>query len=287
MSKANLAEVKTERPVSLIEKIAQRFSMEPEKLLSTLKATAFKVKDGEATNEQMAALLIVSDQYGLNPFTKELFAFPDKKNGIVPVVSVDGWARIINDHGALNGIEFRYSEKTVELPGAKPCPEWCEVSISRKDRDKPIVVREYLDEVYRHPFKGQSGYEVVGPWQTHTKRFLRHKTLIQGARIAFGFSGIYDEDEAQRIIEMGDAEVVSKQPIAEPQRKSAPAAEVIPVQQSESSITESHIKFLRSKLFAEGISEADMFMTFGVEKYEDLKVSQVNEIAAWAKSHGK
>jgi TRAP-type uncharacterized transport system substrate-binding protein len=30
---------------------------------------------------------------------------------------------------------------------------------------------------------------------------LRHKTLIQGARIAFGFAGIYDEDEAKRIIE--------------------------------------------------------------------------------------
>jgi hypothetical protein len=29
----------------------------------------------------------------------------------------------------------------------------------------------------------------------------RHKSLIQAARIAFGFSGIYDEDEAERITE--------------------------------------------------------------------------------------
>lgn len=28
---------------------------------------------------------------------------------------------------------------------------------------------------------------------------LRHKALIQCARVAFGFSGIYDEDEARRI----------------------------------------------------------------------------------------
>jgi len=28
---------------------------------------------------------------------------------------------------------------------------------------------------------------------------LRHKALIQAVRVAFGFSGIYDEDEAQRI----------------------------------------------------------------------------------------
>jgi hypothetical protein len=30
---------------------------------------------------------------------------------------------------------------------------------------------------------------------------LRHKAMIQCARIAFGFGGIYDADEAERIIE--------------------------------------------------------------------------------------
>ena len=194
--------------VSLVEKFAARFSIEPEKLLSTLKATAFRQRDRnvEITNEQMAALLVVADQYGLNPFTKEIFAFEDK-GAIVPVVSVDGWARIINSHPALNGIEFRYAEESETLQGGRPCPAWCEVVIYRKDREKPIVVREYLDEVYRAPFKAKSKfkegetYEVGGPWQSHTKRMLRHKTLIQGSRLAFGFAGIYDEDEAHRIIE--------------------------------------------------------------------------------------
>ena len=69
--------------------------------------------------------------------------------------------------------------------------------IYRKDRSRPVAIREYLDEVYRAPFK----QGMKGPWQTHTKRFLRHKTLIQCARIAFGFSGIFDEDEAMRIVE--------------------------------------------------------------------------------------
>ena len=31
-------------------------------------------------------------------------------------------------------------------------------------------------------------------------RMLRHKALIQCARLAFGFTGIYDQDEAERII---------------------------------------------------------------------------------------
>ena len=194
MSETALA---TQNSNSLVTKFAERFGVEPNKLLGTLKATAFKQSgDKEASNEQMMALLIVADQYRLNPFTKEIFAFDDKHKGIVPVVSVDGWARIINEHSQLDGIEFRYAEKMVTMSDAKPCPEWCEAVITRKDRAQPIVVREYLDEVYQPK---RNGY--TGPWQTHTKRMLRHKALIQGSRIAFGFAGIHDEDEAYRIIE--------------------------------------------------------------------------------------
>ena len=31
---------------------------------------------------------------------------------------------------------------------------------------------------------------------------LRHKAMIQAARLAFGFTGIYDQDEAERIVEI-------------------------------------------------------------------------------------
>lgn len=183
---------------SLVSRFAEKYHIEPAKLMDTLKATAFRQRgDTVVTNEQMAALLIVADQYKLNPFTKEIFAFNDK-GAIVPVVSVDGWSRIINEHPAFNGMEFVYSDEIVTMPAGKPCPAWCEVVIYRKDRDRPTIVREYLDEVYQPP-RGKEGFN--GPWQTHTKRFLRHKALIQGARIAFGFAGIYDEDEAKRIVE--------------------------------------------------------------------------------------
>lgn len=193
-------------------KLGERFGMEGDgrELVQVLKSTAFK---GEVTDAQMAALMVVANQYGLNPFTRELFAFPDKQNGIVPVVGVDGWSRIINSHPQFDGIEFHHADEFVTMPGAKPSPEWIECHIHRKDRSRPVVVREYLDEVYRAPFKGKYG-DVTGPWQTHTKRFLRHKAMIQCARLAFGYGGIYDQDEAERIVEaapvkhMGHAEVV-------------------------------------------------------------------------------
>ncbi len=197
---------------SLVARFADKYHIEPARLMDTLKATAFRQRgDMVVTNEQMAALLIVADQYKLNPFTKEIFAFNDK-GAIVPVVSVDGWSRIINEHPAFNGLEFAYAENQVTMPGgAKLCPEWCEIRIYRKDRDHPTVVREYLDEVYQAPRGKDGGY--AGPWQSHTKRFLRHKTLIQGARIAFGFAGIYDEDEASRIVDAQPVQQIQRPPV--------------------------------------------------------------------------
>lgn len=183
---------------NLAVSLAKQFNIQgdPQELVQTLKATAFK---GNATDAQFNALMIVSTQYGLNPFTKEIYAFPDKQNGIVPVVGVDGWSRIINSHPQFDGMEFKYSEETTTPAGSNTkAHEWVECVIYRKDRSHPIVAREYLDEVYRPPFKGKFG-EVNGPWQSHTKRMHRHKAMIQTARLAFGFVGIYDEDEAQRI----------------------------------------------------------------------------------------
>ena len=189
MSANAAVQIIPQQRVSLVEKFAAKYSVEPDKLLTTLKATAFKQRDdGPISNEQMAALLIVADQYGLNPFTKEIFAFPDKQNGIVPVVGVDGWSRIINGNPQFDGMDFQQDDES------------CTCRIYRKDRAHPIAVTEYMAECWRD----------MGPWKSHPKRMLRHKAMIQCARIAFGFGGIYDQDEAEHIVErdMGSAEVV-------------------------------------------------------------------------------
>ena len=156
-------------------------------LIETLKSTAFK---GQVSDAQMTALMVVSNQYGLNPWTKEIYAFPDKSNGIVPVVGVDGWARIINSHPQFDGIEFDQND------------DQCTCRIYRKDRSHPTVVTEYMAECMRN----------TGPWKSHPRRMLRHKAMIQCARIAFGYGGIYDQDEAERIIEAETRDVTPAQP---------------------------------------------------------------------------
>tara|TARA_B100000446_G_scaffold184352_1_gene206148 strand:- start:29301 stop:30314 length:1014 start_codon:yes stop_codon:yes gene_type:complete len=190
---------------ALIVKVAEKFSIDTQEFMGVLKETAFKQANDspEVTDAQMYALLVVADQYNLNPFTKEIYAFPDKRGGIVPVVGVDGWNRIANEHSNFDGVEFAYSPEILQADSARAvCPAWIEAKVYRKDRNHPVVVREYLDECYRHPYKDlQTGYESVGPWQTHPKRMLRHKALIQCYRVAFAFVGIYDEDEATRIID--------------------------------------------------------------------------------------
>lgn len=156
--------------------LAKQFNIpgDPEELVQTLKATAFR---SNATDAQFNVLMIVANQYGLNPFTKEIYAFPDKNNGITPVVGVDGWARIINSHPQFDGMEFTSDAES------------CTCKIYRKDRNHPTIVTEYLEECKRP----------TQPWSSHPRRMLRHKAMIQAARLAFGFGGIYDEDEAERI----------------------------------------------------------------------------------------
>lgn len=164
---------------SLTTNLAERLGMgsNSNELVETLKATAFK---GQVSDAQMTALMVVANQYGLNPWTKEIYAFPDKNNGIVPVVGVDGWSRIINSHDQFDGMDFDIDNES------------CTCTIYRKDRGHPIRVTEYMDECKRG----------TGPWQSHPKRMIRHKAMIQCARLAFGYVGIYDQDEAERILEV-------------------------------------------------------------------------------------
>lgn len=160
---------------SALAVMAGKYNVEPAKLLETLKNTVFR----GASNDELLALVVVSNEYGLNPLTKEIYAFPAKGGGIVPVVSIDGWLRMMNDHPQFDGIDYEF-----EHDGEGKLIS-CTSIIHRKDRAHPTRVTEYLAECRRN----------TEPWKME-RRMLRHKATIQGARVAFGFSGITDEDEA-------------------------------------------------------------------------------------------
>jgi len=176
---ANLP-TKVEKKSVLVD-MATRFGMEPKAFSDTLCATVFPK---EASNEEFIAFLLVAKEYNLNPLTKEIYAFPKKGGGIQPIVSVDGWCRIINENPQLDGIEFDDHQDDKGKITAITARIW------RKDRAKPIVCTEYMDECVRGD---------VDTWKRWPRRMLRHKALIQCARYGFGYAGIVDPDEAERI----------------------------------------------------------------------------------------
>lgn len=181
---------------SVLVDMANRYGMEPRVFADTLKAT---VVPKDVSNEQFAAFMLVAKQYDLNPILKEIFAFPTKGGGIQPIVSIDGWANLINSHPAMDGMEFvdETSDKGELL--SITC------RIYRKDRSHPVAATEYMAECRRN----------TDTWRQWPRRMLRHKAMIQAARYAFGFAGIIDPDEWDRSPERAD-DSAAKAPLAPP-----------------------------------------------------------------------
>ena len=173
--------VAVREPRSVLIDMAERYGMEPSAFEATLRGTVCK---GTISREEFAAFLLVAKEYRLNPLTKEIYAFAAKGGGIQPIVSVDGWSRIINEQPTMDGIDFEDHFSDGKLM-AITC------RIYRKDRSVPTTVTEYMSECQN----------TKDTWSKWPARMLRHKALIQCARYAFGFSGIVDQDEYERATE--------------------------------------------------------------------------------------
>jgi phage recombination protein Bet len=180
---------------SVLVSMSADYGMEPAAFEATLRAT---VVPPTTSKEQFAAFLLVAKQYGLNPVTKEIYAFPTKGGGIQPIVGIDGWMNLINSNPNADGLEFRddFNDKG-ELVAITAI-------IHRKDRTHPTMVTEYMEECKRS----------TEPWQKWPARMLRHKAAIQCARYAFGFAGIIDPEEAERSPEVITATVAPPPPPA-------------------------------------------------------------------------
>lgn len=170
-----------------ITAMAERYGMMPQALYNTLRKTVFAAARNDA---EFDALCLIAKTYGLNPITREIYAFPSKGGGVVPLIGIDGYIAVMNRQPSFDGLEFAYSENLVAVGNVKGAPEWVEARIFKKGCTRPTVVREYMDECFRP----------TEPWRTHPRRMLRHKALAQCVRTAFGMSGVYsDLDEAEAL----------------------------------------------------------------------------------------
>ncbi len=117
-------------------------------------------------------LLRLASKHLLDPLSDEI-SIMETKEGFLPFITIDGWAKLMNQHPQYAGMSLREpTESNSQLPA------WMECTIYRNDRILPIVVKEYLEEVMTtHP-----------SWQQMPRRMLRHRVIQQCARLAFGIS---------------------------------------------------------------------------------------------------
>lgn len=198
----------------LIARLAGRFGVEPNRLLKCLTTQVFKQADGrQPTTEELMVLLLVCENFALNPFNREIFAFRGKGGEIVPVVSLDGWAKIVRSQKDFNGVSFRFSETTVKVAGCnQELPEFVECAMRLKGVDEPIVIQEFMIECFT---------EKSSVWRKWPRRMLRTRAFIQCARLAFSLTGIYDEGED--FAEGIPAVATTAQPQAQPPQVQQPA----------------------------------------------------------------
>lgn len=224
---------------SLIATMAAGYSMEPANFAATVRATCMPPN---SSDEEFAAFLLVAHQHGLNPVTREIYAFPKKGGGIQPIVGIDGWMTLINSHPQADGMEFVDSFDDKGKLSAITC------RLYRKDRQRPTEVTEYMEECKR----------ASEPWQKWPARMLRHKAAIQAARYAFGFAGIIDQDEAERSPEVITGTVVAPPPPQARIEHEKPSAETVEeIQDGEAFDLNSYLSDLEAAL-AKAKDEADL-----------------------------
>lgn len=172
------------QPRSVIAAMAARAGMDPKPFELALRS----VMPPNHSDVEFAACALVANQYDLNPFTKQIYFMRTKSGQIQPIVSVDGWAWIVNRNEAHDGMEFVDHFDDKKKLTAITC------RIYRKDRSKPVEVTEYMAEC-----AGQSP-----AWKQTPSRMLRHRAMIQCARYAYSVSGIMEADEFSQWQEADD-----------------------------------------------------------------------------------
>ena len=117
-------------------------------------------------------LLRLANKYQLDPLSDEVNLL-ETKEGYLPFITIDGWAKLINQHPQYAGMSLRDSTELID-----GIPIWMECTIYRNDRILPIVIKEYFEEVKTDH----------SSWQQMPRRMLRHRVIQQCARLALGIS---------------------------------------------------------------------------------------------------
>jgi hypothetical protein len=148
----------------LVTKVANGLGIPLEELRSW-------IKDAACPETVLKTILVMAKRYQLNPLLGQIDWEMNLDGSYEVYIPIDGWISLIHRESSFKGLTFDQSPETED-----GIPIWIECTIYRSDLTHPITVREYYAELKTdHPI-----------WQHMPRRMLRHKTLQQCARLAFG-----------------------------------------------------------------------------------------------------
>ena len=182
------------------------------------------------TDEAFELLLLRAEGLGIDPLSGDLKATTFDGVTVSMYLSSDGFLRIANEHPQFDGmtIDTPPEDEWLELPmkimdRKVRCPSWVSVTILRKDRKVPTVVKEYFDECYSiGQFDEASGCFANGPWQRSPKRQLTNRAISSAIRVAFGVVGLNDS------IYMGGLEGYQTETVEKPNQTTSPSPKSSP-----------------------------------------------------------
>ena len=116
-------------------------------------------------------VLTTAKRLKLNPILDQIAWEWSRESGYQVYIPIDGWIAMIHREPSFQGVAFSQAQET-----DNGVPIWMECTIYQANLTHPVTVREYYVELKtQHPV-----------WQHMPCRMLRHKTLQQCARLAFG-----------------------------------------------------------------------------------------------------
>ena len=131
------------------------------------------IAEDSVPKELLRPILLTSQRLALNPLIGHIAWEVTPKGDWEIHIPIDGWIAMIHREPKFQGIAFDQSSQT-----ENGISIWMECRIYRSDLAHPISVREYFSELKtEHPI-----------WAQMPRRMMRHKTLQQCVRLAFGIS---------------------------------------------------------------------------------------------------
>lgn len=173
-----------EMPISDIEKLGGEISTN----LGILRTELYDwAKETSLPEDVLKIILNIAKRFKLNPLIGQIAWELNKDGGYEVYIPIDGWIAMMHQQASFEGLLFDQATET-----ENGVPIWMECTIYRSNLKHPITVREYYTELKTDH----------SSWQAIPRRVLRHKTLQQCIRLAFGINYLIDKmDRYQNNIE--------------------------------------------------------------------------------------